>query len=341
MFFEKNKRMLIGTGVVALLWIILFYSLVSPNWAAADSKEKEAGSGKAAWENATKNDKDSKRAAANKNAYTKRTTAEEEIKESSEKLQAKFKEMRRIEFGTAASLKPFSTAAAGKGGDINELLNRTNKDEVKHARTILKNATISEQIFSEHFGEIGGVPTNLLRLALVNRFLNACKQVKDESGECKIDQIVSVDYGLPAVIEVPEDAKAEIEKDKDASDDEIDPGANAKKKRKKDKDAEKAESIDRLVQVPIKVLLRIPAENYINELLFELQKPTPPGQDGEDARGYFCVRGFHVVTRENLPSDIEACVGMAALIRESELKTMRVPVKDESKGPSRPEDIPF
>ena len=50
---------------------------------------------------------------------------------------------------------------------------------------------------------------NLLRLALIDRFLSACKEVKDVSSkECRIEELVAVDYQDPKVIPLPGDEKA-------------------------------------------------------------------------------------------------------------------------------------
>src|SRR6476619_7390575 len=122
MFFEKNKKMLMAAGGVAILWIILYFTLVSPNWKDAEEKKAQANQNRETWEKTTKDDKRAKEIKARGNEYIVLANAREELTDAGSKTERKLKEMRQIEFGTHDSLRSFSTAAAGKNGDVNELL---------------------------------------------------------------------------------------------------------------------------------------------------------------------------------------------------------------------------
>lgn len=329
MFFERNKKLLIGAGAVALLWVILYFVLVSPAKQDARDKQEQALKDKKSWEDYTDNAKEHKSAKGRNNEWLARVTAERELKESSAQTEEKFKELGQIEFGTHETLKAFSTAAAGARGDVGEMLNRKIKEASARARIVLKNNSIHDNLFSQNFGE-ASEPLKLLRLAMIDRFLSVCKDVKDTAtGECKISEIKQVDYSPPYAIPAPTEKKEEA----DELDDEA---VAAKKKKGKEKDTAKADTFDRLVQIPMKVLLRIPAENYTNQLLCELQKPTPLQQSGEDQHGYFCVRGFHIAARDNAANAVELCVAVSALLRESEVAALGIKLgKDEGAGKAK------
>lgn len=334
MFFEKNKNLLIATGAVALLWIILYYVMISPNWDEAGKSVTAAAEKRLAWETATHADRERKDAKDEKrtNDFKPRADAEKELNRSSEQTEIKFKELRRIEFGTRDTLKPYSIAAVGKSGDTKNLLNEKLKQTKDRANSILKVKIEAEKLAARFGDESASDALNLLRLALMDRFLSACKEVKDvNTKESRIEEIVAVDYQEPKPIPVPEDEKAK-EKEKDGDDESTENKKPKGKGKDKDKNADKPEGIDRLVQIPMKVLVRAP-ERYVNQLLYELGLPTPSEQVGEDRRGYFCVRGFHISVSNNTGSTgeklVEMSVGVSALLRESEVKALGIGMKGE------------
>ncbi len=338
MFFEKNKNLLIGTGAVALLWVILYYVLVSPNWAEAQKSEETAETKRKAWVEST--DALAEKKAAEKahrtNKFLTKAEAEKELDANSAQTELRMKELRKIEFGNHESLKPFSVAAAGAGGDANSLLNTRSKEAIQRLKAIMPKD--KDKIADDLFMKSGdaSVALSLLRLALIDRFLSACKEVKDvNTKECKIEQLVQVEYYSPILIPVPppEDEKKEKEED----DGEMKKPA---KHKKGEKDEEKPDETFNLVQIPMKVLVRGP-ERYINQLLLELAQPTPPHQEGDDKRGYFSIRGFHVTTRETLPNSVELSVAVSALMQEREVKALKVGVKTDMRGGNEKDPFGF
>jgi len=125
MFFEKNKNLLIATVGVSVLWLILYYVLIAPNWQVAHDNEETAQTKRKAWEESTNADEERKEAkkANRTNDFKVRKAAEADLNRASEQIEIKSKELRKIEFGTKESLRPFSVAAVGKNGDTHNLLN--------------------------------------------------------------------------------------------------------------------------------------------------------------------------------------------------------------------------
>src|ERR1043165_1450772 len=190
MFFERNKKLLIGSGVAAILWIVLYFVFVSPLKEDAKNKQEQAANNRKTWEDFTDNAKEQKATKGRGNEWVARATAEKELNESSVQTEEKFKELSQIEFGTHQSLKAFSTAAAGAGGDKSNLLTLKTKETTARAKTILNNNELHDNLFSEHFGDNSSLSLNLLRVAMIARFLSVCKDIKDPStGECKISDI--------------------------------------------------------------------------------------------------------------------------------------------------------
>jgi len=145
MFFKNNQNLLIGTVAAGILWLILYYSLVSGNWTTADDNRKIAEEKRQTWINDSKSDKTEKRAGEHKNAFLPRVDAEKRIKKNSDEVAVKQSELKSIEFGNAESLKAFSTAAAGKGGDASNHLNEKIKQAVLRANAQLKVPITSEK----------------------------------------------------------------------------------------------------------------------------------------------------------------------------------------------------
>lgn len=325
MFFEKNRNFFIGAGGVALLWIILFYTLIKPSWVEAEENRTSAEAKRTEWTNYTQNESAKKAAAKFENKpndpqrveYLARKEADRKLDDNRKKIDVKFADLKKIEFGNRETLKAFSLAAAGKGGDASNLVNEKVKQAILRANGILKVPLTSEKLTAE-FGS-AAESNNLLRVALFEAFLTACR-------DAKVEQIVQVRHFDPAPILVPEETKSE---DEIAADE-------AKKKAKfrdnKSKDEEKTAEVDRLIQFPMKVQLRV-TERYSNQVLFELEKPTPDaGKLGGDLRGYFCIRGFHIAVRENVPNLVEMTIQVSALLRESEVKAMSIRLKDPRGG---------
>jgi len=306
--------------------------MVAPNWEAAESSETTAKKAKTDWEENAKATADRKHAAY---PFKERKKAEEELDANSAQTEVRFKELRKIEFGTHETLKAFSVAAAGAGGDTSNLLNEKLKQTAQRAKAIF-NMDIPVERFKVKFDDSSDA-ANLLRLALVDRFLSACKEVRDPATKaCKIEQIVLVDYYTPKVIELPAEEKAKSKNEEEESTSSKKPT----KKNKKDKDEDKPEEIDRLVQVPMKALVRLP-EQYVDALLYQLGQPTPTRQDSDDRRGYFCVRGFHVAVNDaTAPTNsVELCIAVSALLRESEIKALKITLKKD--GEKDREKDPF
>ena len=337
MFFEKNKNLLIATGGVALLWVILYYVLVSPNWEAAQKNEESAQTKRKAWEASTHAEKERQEAKSDKRPaeFKIRSEAESDLNRASELIEIKSKESRKIEFGTRDTLRPFSINAVGKSGDTGNLLNEKLKQTKDRGSSIVKVKLEAEKLSTRFRDEGFSDALNLLRLAMVDRFLTACKEVKDpNTKDCKIEEIAAVDYFNPQPVPLPDDEKNAKEKDKNPDDEEGAAETKKPKSKKKDGDADKPEEIDRLIQIPMKVLVRAP-ERYITQLLYELGQPTPARQEGEDRRGYFCVKGFHVAVSNSSSSAgeklLEMSVAVSALLRESEVKGVGITWKSDNR----------
>ncbi|MEI6231579.1 MAG: hypothetical protein WCT04_00900 [Planctomycetota bacterium] len=343
MFFEKNKNLMIATGAVALLWVILFYTLVAPSWEQAQAAQEAAQAKRKAWEASTNAEKERKEAKEDKrkNEFKIRKEAEADLTRASEVIDVKSKELRKIEFGTKDSLRSFSVASVGKNGDTKNLLNEKLKQTKDRANAIVRVKLEAEKL-SVRFGEdTTSDALNLLRLAMVDRFLTACKDVKDPSTkDCKIEEIAGLDYYKPEIIQLPD---AEKTKEKTSDEEEVAETKKPKAKGKdkdKEKDADKADEIERLVAIPMKVLVRAP-ERFMAQLLYELGQPTSGRPDGEDRRGYFCVKGFHVSVSNASASTgeklLEMSVAVSALLRESEIKALGITLKSDGRGSSRRE----
>lgn len=311
MFFKNNQNLLIGTAVAGILWLILYYTLVSTNWTTAADNRSNAEERRQTWINISRSKDTEKHADERKNAFLPREAAEKRIKKNSDEVAIKQGELKGIEFGNSESLKAFSVAAAGKGGDPSNLLN----DKIKQA-VLRANAQLKVQISSEKIAPDSEqtVSVNLLRMALLDRFLTACK-------DAGIEQIVQVRYGQPDALPPPVITKE-------------DPDAENTTKRparysEKEKEKEKGPEVEKLIQFPMKALVRAQEKNA-GQLLFELEKPTPTQQSPGENRGYFCVRGFHISAKDPALSLVEMSVGISALVRESDVKGLGIKLKDRN-----------
>lgn len=335
MFFQKNRNLFIGVALVAIAWLILYYTIVAPQWQEAQDNRKLADGRRVDWQNFMKNSKaenDAKKSTdANKIEYLTRAEADKKMATNRARIDEKFSELKQIEFGNHESLKAFTVFAAGKGGDTKNLLNEKIRMSSTRANGILKAPILAEKLI--HDFENADDANNLLRIAMYEAFLTAAR-------EAGVEQVVQIVNFSPSPIEVPEETKS-------AGDEPLpdEPKKTTKPKSKKDKDKEKEEEkpkVDRLIQFPMKVLLRIP-EKKSAQILFELEKPTPDKQKTDELRGYFSIRGFHIAQRENVQY-VEMTVQLSALLRESEAKLMHITWKEKNASGGnnrRDDDDPF
>lgn len=295
MFFDQNKRLVLGAAATVAIWFSIYWLAIQDNWATAQAQRQEAITQAQEWEKYFK-------------GGVPKPEAEKALDESNGKLQKNIDELKKIEFGTPEALIKFTELAAGTGD---------HKNYFDNIRTQLVNRSKSELNIpvSADLGigdkAIGDpVSINLLRLALVDRFLTACK-------EANVPRINKIQHESLRVLPF-----SDAEEPTPAVDD------------KKHAPLEKVSRPAKLVQLPMRVTVALP-EQAIGQLLFELQKPS------DASHGYFCIRGFHVLLQEKDKASgmVEATFAVSALFNQEYLTKMGVQLKtdDEHSGGRKPD----
>ncbi|HEY3321145.1 MAG TPA: hypothetical protein VGP72_11815 [Planctomycetota bacterium] len=286
MFVKENKMLLLGTAgvVIAVLLVHMFW--VNQNRLAADEKLKAAEENREKWE------KNFKSGAG----LLPRPAAEKAIQDSNLELKKKEDQLKNILFGTPDSLRSYTESAAGAGDKRMYLIKRRG-DIFEHGKAIIAQSDLGivEKVAEDP------IPLNLLRLAMVDTLITDCLAVNRT-------MIRRIQYNQPRFLRRgDEDAEAPVE---------------TERKPATKKDAAKVDSTERLVQIPMKVLITLP-EAGIEKLLYEIQKPSNP------VRGYLCLRGYHVAVRSAGSGIVDLVIGVSALLNEGFIRDLKIPVKTE------------
>jgi len=200
--------------------------------------------------------------------------------------------------GSLDQLQKYTEAAAGTGDHNNYFttLQKQMRDTAKNANiTVPPDLGFSEKILSDD-----PVALNLLRLAITDRLLTACK-------DAGVPQIVQMRFEPGRMIPWPFEEEAQADPKKK-------PGKDSKD------NAQPKIPVDRLVQFPIRILISAPERN-LSQFLFELQRPS------DNTHGYFVIRGFHVSVRTAGSGRVESAVALAALLNEKTLSSMGISIK--------------
>ncbi|MFH0938084.1 MAG: hypothetical protein V1899_02210 [Planctomycetota bacterium] len=296
---SQNKPLILGAVAIIGVFASVQYMMVRENWAIANAQLQLAQKKSDQWE---KNFK------LGENLLPK-PDAVKALNDSNEKLRLQFEDLKKIEFGTSDSLRVFSEAAAGSDDPKNyfrKLFTQTKTKAKDSAIFLPDDLGFTEKNLSDE-----KVSMNLLRLALVDRFLLACK-------DAGIPRILRIHYETPRFIPWPwtsEETETEV--------------AISKKK-----SVTNIEVTDKLIQFPMRVLISAP-ETSVTQLLYEIQRAT------DAAHGYFCVRGFHVVTRAQGTGQVEASLALSALLNEKIVTKLTIPVKviEERRTGPREQDL--
>jgi hypothetical protein len=295
---SKNKKLILGALIALGIFGSVHWMVVKANWDEADALLKQADENRSRWDKFFK--------AGDK--LVPRPEADKAINESNEKLRTQFDELKKIEFGTADSLHVFSVAAAGQGDPKNYLASSITQMRTKAKDTYNIGVPIELGIGEKAAEE--PVPLNLFRLAMIDRFLVACR-------ECSVPTVTRIRYDTATRIESPFDKPAEEE-------------TAAPKKGGKEKEEEKPapKDVEALIQFPMRVVILAPERSFA-QLLFRLQEPS------DAQHGYFGIRGFHVWVRDAGSGMIEASLALNAVLNEKLVAKLGIPFKvpDEHRSP--------
>lgn len=295
--FKQDKKLMLGVLVALGIFAAVHVVWVQHNWAQAAHLLDGARDQKEKWDKFYKSG----------DGMIPKPKALKALNESNNRLQQQLETLKGIEFGSTNSLHAFSETAAGTGDKKSYLLAQITKVQAK-----AKDASIGvpEGLGYSDKNREESVALNLLRLAMVDRLLSACR-------ESNASLITGIRFETPRFIPWPFETAEE----------EPPPG---RKKTEKEPPAPKADGVAKLVQFPMRVTLSAP-ERALTQLLYELQRPT----DDQNQRGYFCVRGFHVAVKSAESGRVEAAIAISALLNEKMVGDLGIQVKvqDERRGP--------
>jgi hypothetical protein len=177
------------------------------------------------------------------------------------------------------------------------------------------------------------VSINLIRLAMIDHFLNNCFDAALNSKA----RILKINYGNPSAIAQPEspaDAKG------DRADASFNDDAPRSGKKGAAAPAEKPAASDRLIQFPLIISLELP-EPAAGQLLNEVQKPTIDAM-----HSYLSLRGIRIIVHDNSAASglVETELIISALLSEETCTKMAIQWqrkdKEDRKG-SRTSDDPY
>ena len=282
--------------------------VVRANFADAAKARDEANTQRQEWD---KYFKPAEKSASEK--WSARPDAEKALKESNVKLAQQFTELRKMELGSADQLHAFSEAAAGSGDHksyMNKLLIQLAAKAKEFGVAVPSDMGFNEKVLEDP------VSLNLLRMAILDRLLAACK-------EAAVPQLASIRFEQPRP----------IANDDGSDSGQPDPRRRPAKNSKDAKDAPPEPSADKLVQFPLRILISVPERN-MGQLLCELQRPS------DNTHGFFMIRGFHVAVRTADTGRFDASLALSALLNEKTLATLGVQVKapDERRNSFRDYD---
>jgi hypothetical protein len=293
---SKNKSLILGALVALGIFGSVHWMVVQANWDEADKLLVQANGERERWDKFFKpGDK-----------LVPRPDADKAINESNEKLRTQFDELKKIEFGTADTLHIFSVAAAGQGDPKNYLVSSIKQMSAKAKDTLNIGVPVDMGLGEKAADD--PVPLSLFRLAMIDRFLLACK-------ECSVPTVTRVRYETATRIESPFDKPADEE-------------TATTKKGGKEEEKPAAKEVDALVQFPMRVVVLAPERSFA-QLLFRLQEPSTA------QHSYFGIRGFHVWVRDAGSGMIEASLALNAVLNEKLVAKLGIPFKvpDEHRSP--------
>jgi hypothetical protein len=293
MFLQANKKLLAGAVAAVVVWLIVYYGFIQSKWAESSTAALDAAKERERWDELYKG----------KEEMMPKPDAERAIDESNRKLKDNFQVLKNIEFGNEALLKTYTEATAGAEDHKNYVIKlRTNL--VARAKDLGIRLTPPDLGFVSKNSD-DPVSVNLIRLAMMDRFFNACS----EAGIQNKARIVKISYGNPSAIALPESA-ADPKADRDANFTD-EPAPKPGKKGAAPAAAEKTATLDRLVQFPLMITLEAP-EPSIGQMLFEVQRPT------DLSHSYFCLRGLRIVVHDTNVSSgtVQAEFMLSALLNE-------------------------
>jgi len=296
----RNKNLLLGAAGALALWLIVYFAVARNNWSDYAAKIREGDAASADWE---KNYSQGK-------GLLPKDEADKALEENKNQLSKNLQTLQRIELGTPQVLHPYTVQAAG-GGDPNNYFDQLRIKTVARATNeqhiTLANATL---------GLTGDdpVPVKLLRLCIVDAFLNDCQK----AGVARITNFKH--YPIRVIYSEGDEADP-------AEDEAAVPHPPAKKGAPAKAGA--AAGASRIVQFPMKVSIQAP-EKSLGKLLFELQQPS----DG--SRGYLCVRGFSVAARDTSSGVADATVAVSGLLSEKYVREdLNIAMKGEEERPGQ------
>lgn len=283
MFLLNNKRLFLGAVAVVIVWLAVYFVAVRDNWATAAAKLEDAEKVRAKWESYYSTDK----------GLLPKIEAEKALNDNKAVLNKNLTDLRKIELGTRETLHEFTEAAAGAADkrsyfDQKRITIANRANDTLHIPTPPGLGILGEKAVDEP------VSVNLLRLAMVEAVIAACKKVDVPSAP----RIVKFQHLAPRLILAGDEDDAAAE-----------PSADEPKDAKA-KAAKPDAGPRRLVQFPMKVVLQL-EEEQLGKLLFELAKPT------EGSHRSLCLRGFHISVKDSGSDKVEAAVAVVALLNES------------------------
>ena len=304
MFFHENKKLILGAAVGLGIWLCIVFMAINSNWALQAQKLKDTESARQNWDGYFTPKAGQKQ--------LPKKDAENEIELSNAKLRENLHVLQHIEFGNVDSLKQFEEAAAGSGDKKSYFIQqRTMVEQKSITQWYLKVPPDLDMVSRAD----DPVSLNLVRLALVDRFLLSAK-------EAGIQRVVKIKYDTPTVIEPPEIKADTNSKDKDAKEAKYDPKGDTKKG---GKPAPAAEVQEKLMQFPIRVTVVGP-ERAVAQLLFEVQRQT------DSSHGYFCINSVRVEINDAATGTVKATLGLSALLTDKNANDMQIKLKSPAGG---------
>ena len=308
--FNENKGLFLGAAGCVIVWLAVYYMMVQQRWTEAADLQREAEAKQTEWKK-------------NFQKGIPKPDAEKQIADYNDTLKKSFDELKKIEFGTPEVLKAYSVAAA-KSGDPKNYLDTLRKQTVIRAgdsptlvlKSDRKDVGVIDILEGQSDKDSIDVPTELIRLAMVDRFMTVCK-------ESSVPIIKRFQHRPISILPRPDEGK----------DDEKDtPKDNSKKK------GVAEDAPDRLVQMPMTVVCAAP-ERVVGTLLYNLQKRS------DNTHGYFCIRSFQVLVKDTSSGTVDIALTLCGLLNEKYVRSeLKIPLPqqagDEERGPGSKEIDP-
>jgi hypothetical protein len=311
---KKDQPYFIGAGIAVVLWMILYYVLVSDNWT---QREEFINRAKTTYKGITEkqgvSDKPEKEP-------TRPLSAANAVLTGEEKRQAELMaQLQKIEF--AQSMPGFQHTDIKAGEDPKNFFDKKRKESTEAAKQKglkfgagyedlgFRNAVIEDDV---------KVELNLARLFITNQVLNAIATTQ-------VAQVSAIRYPKPFLIPLPEDPNIEKEESPKTPVGPVRTGQAPRGPAKEEK--VEAGPPPQLGQIPVVVRIKM-EEARIATLMQELQKPSVEGH------GFLSLRGFEVTLRDKNTGLVDVELALGAVFSETKLKDWKIDL-DEKKGNSR------